>query len=99
MRIGAFDFKPGFWPSIATLVLLPFLFGLGIWQLERADWKQGLVDQHTDSTKQPPVLLESLLPGMKHTSIARLQHVAATTLNTSCCWITGHTRGMPAITY
>jgi surfeit locus 1 family protein len=61
MRIGAFDFKPGFWPSIATLVLLPFLFGLGVWQLERADWKQGLVDQHADSTKQPPVLLESLL--------------------------------------
>ncbi len=61
MRIGTFDFNPGFWPSIATLVLLPFLFGLGIWQLERADWKQGLVDQHAESARQPPVPLESLL--------------------------------------
>ena len=61
MRVGGFNFTPGFWPSMATLVLLPFLTGLGIWQLERADWKQGLVDQHTDNTKQPTVRLESLL--------------------------------------
>ena len=61
MRIGGFDFRPGFWPSIATLVLLPFLVGLGNWQLERASWKQGLVDQHAESARQPPVLLETLL--------------------------------------
>ncbi|MCK5480812.1 MAG: SURF1 family protein [Gammaproteobacteria bacterium] len=61
MRIGAFDFNPGFWPSIVTLALLPFLAGLGIWQLERASWKQGLVDQHAESARQPPLLLQSLL--------------------------------------
>jgi surfeit locus 1 family protein len=61
MRIGAFDFKPGLWPSIATLVLLPFLVGLGVWQLERASWKQGLIEQHTDSVLQAPVSLEALL--------------------------------------
>lgn len=61
MRIGAFDFTPGLWPSIATLVLVPFLVSLGIWQLQRADWKQGLVEQHADRAKQPAVLLETLL--------------------------------------
>ena len=61
MRIGVFVFKPGLWPSIATLVLLPFLFGLGIWQLERADLKQALVDDEAQSTQQARVLLQSLL--------------------------------------
>ncbi len=61
MRIGAFDFNPGFWPSIATLVLLPFLAGLGIWQMERASWKQELIDAQAARATQARVLLELLL--------------------------------------
>jgi len=62
MRIGSFEFRPGLWPTLATLILLPFLSGLGIWQLERASWKQALVDAHAARTREPAVALSSLLP-------------------------------------
>lgn len=62
MRIGSFDFSPGLWPTLATLILLPFLSGLGLWQLERADWKQTLVDTHAARTREPAAALSSLLP-------------------------------------
>ena len=62
MRIASFDFRPGLWPTLATLILLPFLTGLGIWQLERAGWKQDIVDRHAAWIRRPAVELQSLLP-------------------------------------
>lgn len=61
MKIGAFEFSPALWPTLATLVLLPLLVGLGMWQLERAAWKQALVDTHEESTLQAAVPVRSLL--------------------------------------
>jgi len=61
MRLGSYEFSPGLWPSIATLVLLPGMIWLGIWQLERAAWKQGLVDAHDASSQLAPVSLEWML--------------------------------------
>ncbi|NOR39745.1 MAG: SURF1 family protein [Gammaproteobacteria bacterium] len=60
MRLGNFEFTPALWPTLATLLLLPLLTGLGVWQLERADWKQGLVDAHSGRTRLSPVSLKSL---------------------------------------
>lgn len=61
MRIGPYDFTPTLWPSLATLVLLPVLVGLGLWQLERAAWKQGLVEANAEQARKAPVALEALL--------------------------------------
>ena len=61
MRIGPFDFRPSLWPSLATLVLLPVLVGLGQWQLERAAWKQGLVDTHAARIAEPAQPLQRVL--------------------------------------
>ncbi|MGB5305188.1 MAG: SURF1 family protein [Gammaproteobacteria bacterium] len=60
MRVGAYEFKPGLWPSIATLVLLPGMIALGIWQLERAAWKQGLVDEHAARIQQAQMPVNAL---------------------------------------
>jgi len=57
MRIGAFEFSPGLWPTLATLAMLPVLLALGAWQLERAAWKQGLVDMEAEITQLAPVAL------------------------------------------
>ncbi len=62
MRIGSYAFTPGLWPTLATLILLPFLTGLGLWQLERAGWKQALIDTHAARTREPAVGLSALLP-------------------------------------
>jgi surfeit locus 1 family protein len=61
MRFGGFEFRPGLWPTLATLVLLPLLVGLGRWQLERAAWKQGLIAAHDASMQLAPVDLVWLL--------------------------------------
>ena len=57
MRLGAFDFKPAFWPTVVTLLLLPLMTGLGLWQLERADWKQALVDSNEGRSRLSPIAL------------------------------------------
>jgi surfeit locus 1 family protein len=61
MRVGPFDFRPSLWPSLATLVLLPILTGLGYWQLERAAWKQALVDTHAARIHAPARPLRRML--------------------------------------
>jgi len=65
MRLWGFEFKPGLWPSLVTLVLLPILIGLGKWQLDRAEWKQRLIDTHEESIHLRPVDLEWLLDSPK----------------------------------
>ena len=45
-NLGKYRFQPGLWPTVATLLLLILLVGLGFWQLERARQKQVLLDQY-----------------------------------------------------
>jgi hypothetical protein len=45
-------------PIVATIVVLAAvatMIGLGIWQLDRARWKQGLVEQYSVARKLPPI--------------------------------------------
>jgi surfeit locus 1 family protein len=34
-----------FWPAVMTVIALPILIGLGVWQLQRLEWKTGLLDR------------------------------------------------------
>ena len=47
MRIGDWQFTPGFWPSLATLMFLSLFVTLGFWQLDRADQKTRRHDEFT----------------------------------------------------
>ena len=40
MNIGPIEFRPTLWPTVAVLLCLPILIGLGMWQLERAGQKR-----------------------------------------------------------
>ena len=42
-------------PAISTAVMLAILIGLGVWQLERMAWKQGLLDQIAQAEAQPAI--------------------------------------------
>jgi cytochrome oxidase assembly protein ShyY1 len=45
-------------PVAATLVVLlatALMIGLGIWQLQRAKWKEGLLAQYSAAQKMPPI--------------------------------------------
>jgi surfeit locus 1 family protein len=47
-------------PTIATAVALAVLIALGMWQLERKDWKEALIATLAQRLSAPPVALPSL---------------------------------------
>ena len=64
MRIGAFHFRPGLWPTLATLILLPILLSLGFWQLDRADQKRDLLASLEAGRRAAPVDLNIEQPAL-----------------------------------
>jgi surfeit locus 1 family protein len=46
MRLGSWQFAPGLWPTLVTIVLLGLLTSLGFWQLDRAEQKRRLLAQY-----------------------------------------------------
>ena len=55
MRIGGWQFAPGLWPTLATLVLLPLFVELGFWQLDRADQKEQRHAQFVHRQLEPAI--------------------------------------------
>jgi surfeit locus 1 family protein len=48
-------FRPAFWPTLITLPLLAVLIGLGTWQLQRLDWKQGEIAERESRSTAPAI--------------------------------------------
>lgn len=59
LRLGGLRFHAGFWPSVATALLLPVLAGLGVWQLDRADFKRRIQAEYDARQQTPAVRLRS----------------------------------------
>jgi surfeit locus 1 family protein len=62
MRIGAYRFRPGLWPTLATVTLLPILLSLGFWQLDRAGEKRAFLASLEAGRQAPPVQLNGEQP-------------------------------------
>lgn len=65
-------FKPEFWPTVMTLVMFVTIVGLGVWQLYRLEWKEGLMEQIHSQMAQPPVPLEEALKDMEANQYRRV---------------------------
>ncbi len=66
---------PGF--TIAATILLALLIGLGLWQLERLQWKLGLIDQVNRNLAAPPISLDAALklgPDAQYHRVALMGH-------------------------
>lgn len=50
-------FRPGLWPTLLTLPALAVLLGLGIWQLQRLEWKENLIARVEERLTQAPIAL------------------------------------------
>jgi surfeit locus 1 family protein len=50
-------FRPQFWPTLFTVPVLLLCLGLGLWQIERLLWKEGLIAQRQAAVAAPPVAL------------------------------------------
>ncbi|MDJ0893629.1 MAG: SURF1 family protein [Alphaproteobacteria bacterium] len=43
VSIAGFQFRPTLWPTVIALPAFLVLVALGVWQLERLEWKEGLI--------------------------------------------------------
>lgn len=65
MQFGKRQFRPGLWPSVAVVLLLPLLIALGFWQLDRAGQKEALEETYRSRQASPPM---DLLTAGEHRS-------------------------------
>lgn len=56
-------------PLLSTLAMLAILLGLGVWQLQRRDWKRALLDQIAAAEQAPPVPLAEGLPAFAKVAV------------------------------
>lgn len=50
-------FRPALWPTLFLLLSLPILAWLGTWQLQRLEWKLGLIERLEERLSADPVPL------------------------------------------
>lgn len=62
MRISSYEFRPGFVPTLAVVVVLPLLTALGFWQLHRAKETQAYLDSLRAGQQSSPLDLNNALP-------------------------------------
>jgi len=43
-------------PTIIVLAAVAVMIGLGIWQLQRAKWKEGIVHRYAEAERLPPII-------------------------------------------
>lgn len=48
-------FRPGIYPTLLFLLLFPLLVALGLWQIDRAEQKQALLEAHQQRLQELPV--------------------------------------------
>jgi surfeit locus 1 family protein len=54
---SGYVFRPRLWPTIVTLAALAVLVSLGTWQLQRLEWKRGLIERAQAQLAAPPLPL------------------------------------------
>ncbi len=47
-------------PTIVVAGAVAVMIGLGVWQLQRAQWKEGLLRQYAEAEKLPPIAFPTL---------------------------------------
>ena len=55
--------RPAFWPTLISLPILVVSLGLGIWQIERREWKRDILDRIAINQAAAPLTLDELLKG------------------------------------
>ncbi|HEY6984344.1 SURF1 family protein [Reyranella sp.] len=58
-----FRLRPAFWPTVISLPIFILCMGLSVWQLERREWKWGILDRIAANQAAAPVTLDELLEG------------------------------------
>lgn len=68
-------FRPKFWPTVTTVLMLIALLGLGTWQVQRYSWKADLLEKLTTRSEAAALALPS---GLTVSEELEFQRVALT---------------------
>ncbi len=55
--------RPLLWPTLISLPIFIFALGLGVWQMERREWKRDILDRIAVNQAAAPMPLDELLQG------------------------------------
>ena len=55
--------RPALWPTLVSLPILVLSLGLGIWQMERREWKRDILDRIAANQAAAAITLDELLRG------------------------------------
>ena len=58
-----FKLRPIFWPTAMMLPIVVFALGLSAWQMERRDWKLGILDRIAQNQAAPAMPFDELIKG------------------------------------
>jgi surfeit locus 1 family protein len=58
-----FRLRPLLWPTLMSLPIFVFAMGLGVWQMERREWKRDILDRIAVNQAAAPIALDELLTG------------------------------------
>ncbi len=61
--MAKFIFTPKLGPSITTAVLVAVLLALGLWQMQRGEWKTALIAERSARLAEKPLVLKGLPDG------------------------------------
>ena len=53
-------FRPNLWMTVCAVPALAILIGLGTWQLDRLEWKEGLIAQRTAGLAAAPIAISEV---------------------------------------
>ena len=59
LQIGDYRFAPAFWPTVVFVLLMTLLLSLGLWQMNRAQAKQALVEKRAAGEVAEPLKLSA----------------------------------------
>lgn len=71
-------FRPTLWATVAVLPALALLLGLGMWQLQRLDWKTERIAEMSARMDAPTIALPRPLPEGQALAALRFRRVALT---------------------
>lgn len=58
-----FKLRPIFWPTAIMLPIILFALGLGVWQMDRREWKRGILDTIAVNQAAAPMPFDELVKG------------------------------------
>jgi len=58
-----FRLRPLLWPTLMSLPIFVFTLGLGVWQMERREWKRDILDRIAVNQAVAPMPLDELVKG------------------------------------